>query len=1006
MTVDHVTADSVAIATDTNIVDTPTLSTANTSYAVNVSISDIEAPQLLAALTMDKDGNGLIDHIKLMFNEAVNDTNLAGYVDVDEIATGAAPYWTVDGYTVIGLNFTQTDSIAALAGTALGDSVINVSDVAEDEILYLMVAESGAVNGDTGVEPDIGMTGGVDASSLSDFTPTYTADIDAFESTDGAAPRMLSAVMVSETNLQLRLSEAAEDEDDIDLAKNIFVWMVGNQEADISEDVLEFTQPSAGLLQLVITPGSAIPPGVASTIAFKDYGVMDDANGVANADSADVTIDITPYSPEGVVFGPAITVLFPNGGDIIDGVTGYSVPIMWSSANFTDAEATAILSYQADGGTWTTIVDEDADAAVTAAAAALDAANTALADADSVVAALEDSLAAATTAADSLLIQADLDDAEDVQLAAAADVVAATTAYDAAVADAAILVSAGTYTWSPGDDLVGMNVSVKVTSGSASDMSNNTFKIQGATDITGQSITVLYPNGGEEINVGSDSSINILWDASGFDADEPAIVKYMADGGSWMTMVDVDADEAILDAAAAVDAAEEEVTALEDSLAGATTAADSTAIQALLDAAMDVLDAADDALIVAQADSVILISDMALVWKDIDVSGNVRIKVSAGDVSDMSDLSFMVNAVTDTIAPPRELRIDDVPGDNGYLVLARIRAETRAANNIGWDQIKSFQFYRRTKKAGVSYGPWGYVMSVPANIIPTSGYYYVYVFSPSNQVLPWGVVASTEEVSSTVVSYGKIGDIPVGVVDEALAKAAISPVTLSNIELCTASGGSVDNIAPSPFTGFEVIDNTDVGTGMKVTWSAPDDHGFLGMLGAQFGLGGGTPIFGVEKYEIYRKLETDAEFGMPIGFVGPGVFQFIDDTIEDNTVGYTYQVKAVDGNPDHYVVTEPIDTLVEDIPEVFALSKNFPNPFNPTTTIEYQIPTAGNVELVIFNMAGQVVRTLINESKDAGYYKVMWNGRNDMGETVASGLYFYKLVSGNFNKIEKMTLIK
>jgi len=93
-------------------------------------------------------------------------------------------------------------------------------------------------------------------------------------------------------------------------------------------------------------------------------------------------------------------------------------------------------------------------------------------------------------------------------------------------------------------------------------------------------------------------------------------------------------------------------------------------------------------------------------------------------------------------------------------------------------------------------------------------------------------------------------------------------------------------------------------------------------------------------------------------------------------------------------------------PAVYSLSKNYPNPFNPTTTIDYSIPEAGNVELVIFNIAGQKVRTLVNHTQDAAYYKVVWDSRNDSGETLASGLYFYRIVSGDFSKIEKMTLIK
>jgi len=101
-----------------------------------------------------------------------------------------------------------------------------------------------------------------------------------------------------------------------------------------------------------------------------------------------------------------------------------------------------------------------------------------------------------------------------------------------------------------------------------------------------------------------------------------------------------------------------------------------------------------------------------------------------------------------------------------------------------------------------------------------------------------------------------------------------------------------------------------------------------------------------------------------------------------------------------------VDNVEESAPAAYALSKNYPNPFNPTTTIEFAIPVAGNVELVIYNINGQKVRTLVNETKDAGFYKTVWDGRNELGESVSSGIYLYRLVSGDFNKIEKMTFIK
>ncbi|MFC1540891.1 FlgD immunoglobulin-like domain containing protein [Candidatus Latescibacterota bacterium] len=127
------------------------------------------------------------------------------------------------------------------------------------------------------------------------------------------------------------------------------------------------------------------------------------------------------------------------------------------------------------------------------------------------------------------------------------------------------------------------------------------------------------------------------------------------------------------------------------------------------------------------------------------------------------------------------------------------------------------------------------------------------------------------------------------------------------------------------------------------------------------------------------------------------------------------QLEDMEGNgnklsEDPVDVTPPPEetTAVEDLPDAFALSKNFPNPFNPTTTIEYAIPAdgAGHVDLVIYNIHGQKVRTLVSETKEAGYYNVVWDGRNDVGETVSSGLYLFRIVSGSFTKTERMTFMK
>ncbi len=89
------------------------------------------------------------------------------------------------------------------------------------------------------------------------------------------------------------------------------------------------------------------------------------------------------------------------------------------------------------------------------------------------------------------------------------------------------------------------------------------------------------------------------------------------------------------------------------------------------------------------------------------------------------------------------------------------------------------------------------------------------------------------------------------------------------------------------------------------------------------------------------------------------------------------------------------------IPSEYSLSQNYPNPFNPTTVINYQLPVSGNVKLSIFDVLGQNISTLVNESQNAGNHNIEWNAAN-----YPSGVYFYQLEAGSFSLIRKMILIK
>ena len=88
------------------------------------------------------------------------------------------------------------------------------------------------------------------------------------------------------------------------------------------------------------------------------------------------------------------------------------------------------------------------------------------------------------------------------------------------------------------------------------------------------------------------------------------------------------------------------------------------------------------------------------------------------------------------------------------------------------------------------------------------------------------------------------------------------------------------------------------------------------------------------------------------------------------------------------------------------LQQNYPNPFNPETKISYQLPENGKVELTVYNLKGQKVKTLVNETLESGNYLVIWNGTDDNNKPVSSGIYFYKMKAGKHQKTKKMVLMK
>ena len=142
---------------------------------------------------------------------------------------------------------------------------------------------------------------------------------------------------------------------------------------------------------------------------------------------------------------------------------------------------------------------------------------------------------------------------------------------------------------------------------------------------------------------------------------------------------------------------------------------------------------------------------------------------------------------------------------------------------------------------------------------------------------------------------------------------------------------------------------------------------------------------------------------------------YLDPDVPNGT--YTYNIRAVySGGHQSALSTDAViehiqtNSEVVIIPVRTELSGNYPNPFNPTTTIKFGLKEDSNVSIKIYNIKGSVVRTLVNGQLNAAYHEVVWDGRDNADRTVSSGLYFYKMVSednsGKYTSTKKMILLK
>lgn len=170
-------------------------------------------------------------------------------------------------------------------------------------------------------------------------------------------------------------------------------------------------------------------------------------------------------------------------------------------------------------------------------------------------------------------------------------------------------------------------------------------------------------------------------------------------------------------------------------------------------------------------------------------------------------------------------------------------------------------------------------------------------------------------------------------------------------------------------------------------------------------------------YNFYlsgEDLITGATFDTLISGI-PDTTIFISSNLLNNNYSYLWTVDVSDGllltaSTNAWRFTFVHATAISDqgmnIPATFDLGQNYPNPFNPTTNINYQIPIQNDVEVAVYNILGEKIRVLVDENQTAGFYTLQWDSKNDTGNQVAAGIYFYRISTEKFTNSKKMLLLK
>ncbi len=780
---------------------------------------------------------------------------------------------------------------------------------------------------------------------------------------------------------------------------------------------------------------------------------------VSSDGGEDFSFQTVKVDPEITGPAPVLTVLDPNGNDEFVYSEDLEITVNWSSANFA-AGSTVKVYYQADGGSWTEMVDPDPAAVAAAAAQAIADDDQEVADdaqdeylaAKAVYDAGYDELHAIAVAA----AVASAADPTDRDLAAASteawdavgdyedenepELLALLADYESAQADAdvtqatadslwalvpptdPIYVADGTFEWIPSSSaIVGANLKVKVVSGDTSDMSDQVFHITDGSGSTGEVVyDIAAPSNLSLVDVPGDQG---GWFYATFEVSEDNDVVNSYQFYRETALNDADPNDMRWVLFAEVGK-------------GIETAGKQTVLVSF--------PVNGEATYGVAASSGEVVSTVGLKAGDVPVATLVDGAARTADGVLVSDLATAVGGPVDNIAPAAvtELAANDNAGTASGILVSwtasvddAIVATYGASGQFPIYGVNEYAIFRDGELVGtVDRGVTSFVDAVEDGV---TAYQYV-VKSVDDSGID---VASG--IKSAIATSDLTGDLN-----------GDSMVDLSDFAIFGANYGSLEADAPDSyiwaydFNADGTIDLSDfaifganygrtIEAAKGVVAELPTADVMMAMNGEydattstyKLHVNIGQDIDGFDFMLSYdtNNLEFTGDVtglnGLPFAseteegvvnianvFAGEkfnGTVTLSFNTLSDyDDMVFTIDNAVVVNGFDLAKVTDIADFEAKPVPTVYTLSQNFPNPFNPTTTIGYAIPASGHVELAIYNTAGQKVRTLVSNEQSAGFYKMVWDGRNEMGESVASGVYIYRLNSGSFSKTAKMNLIK